>query len=47
MRRTKQNGSILRHRGWWVVRYRERVGIGGVIKTVNRAKRLAEVGCPA
>jgi integrase len=43
MRRTKQNGSILRHRGWWVVRYRERVGIGGTIKTVNRAKRLAQV----
>src|SRR6266849_32937 len=43
MRRTKQNGSILRHRGWWVVRYRERVGIGGMIKTVNRAKRLAQV----
>src|SRR6185369_4626702 len=27
----------------WVLRYRERVGVGGKIKTVQRAKRLAPV----
>lgn len=43
MRRAKQSGYIMRHRGWWVLRYRERVGVGGEIKTVQRAKRLAAV----
>ena len=43
MRRTKQSGYIVRRRGWWIVRYRERVGVGGVIQTVQRAKRLAPV----
>jgi len=43
VRRTKQAGYITRHRGWWIVRYRERVGVGGSIKTVQRAKRLAPV----
>ena len=33
----------MRHRDWWVLRYRERVGVGGKIKTVQRAKRLAPV----
>jgi integrase len=33
----------MRHRGWWVLRYRERVGVGGKIKTVQRAKRLVAV----
>jgi len=43
MRKTTQTGYIMRHHGWWVVRYRERVGINGEIKTVQRAKRLAPV----
>src|SRR5271155_4527355 len=43
MRKTTQDGYIMRHHGWWVVRYRERVGIGGEIKTVQRAKRLAPI----
>src|ERR1700751_2707327 len=43
MRRTKQNGCIVRHRGSWWLRYRERVGTGGVVKIVNRAKRLAPI----
>ena len=43
MRRTKQCGAITRHRGWWVVRYRERVGVGGEVKTMLRARRLAPV----
>jgi hypothetical protein len=43
MRRVKQSGYIMRHRGWWVLRYRERVGIGGKIETVQRAKRLVPV----
>jgi integrase len=43
MRESKQNGGIARHRGWWVVRYREQVGIEGVVKTRMRAKRLARV----
>jgi integrase len=43
VRRAKQSGYIMRHRGWWVLRYRERVGVGGEIKTVQRAKRLAAV----
>ena len=43
MRKTNQAGYIMRHRGWWVLRYRERVGIGGEIKMVQRAKRLVPV----
>ena len=43
MRRTNQSGYIMRHRGWWVLRYRERVGVGGEIKTVQRAKRLVRI----
>ena len=43
MRKSSQAGYIMRHRGWWVLRYRERVGVGGKIKTVQRAKRLAAV----
>ena len=43
MRKTSQAGYVMRHRGWWVVRYRERVGVGGKIETVQRAKRLAPV----
>ena len=41
MRKTNQAGYIMRHRGWWVLRYRERVGVGGELKTVQRARRLA------
>jgi len=33
----------MRHRGWWVLRYRERVGVGGEIEIVQRAKRLVPV----
>ena len=33
----------MRHRGWWVLRYHERVGVGGEIETVQRAKRLVRV----
>jgi len=43
MKRTKQRGTIVRHRGWWVLRYREKVGVGGILRTVNRAKRLAPI----
>src|SRR5437870_9065159 len=43
MRKTNQIGYIMRHRSWWVLRYRERVGVGGEIKTIQRAKRLALV----
>ena len=43
MRKTNQAGYLMRHRGWWVLRYRERVGVGGKIKTVQRAKRLVPV----
>lgn len=31
-------------RGWWVLRYRERVGVGGEMKSVHRSRRLAPVG---
>ena len=43
MRKTNQVGYVMRHRGWWVLRYRERVGVGGKVKTVQRAKRLVPV----
>ena len=43
MKLSTQNGSIVRHHGWWVVRYREQVGVGGVVKTICRARRLARV----
>ena len=43
MRKTNQAGYLMRHRGWWVLRYRERVGVGGKIKTVQRAKRLVPI----
>ena len=35
------NGGISRFRGWWTVRYRETVSIGGEVRTVQRRKRLA------
>ena len=43
MRKTSQAGYLMRHRGWWVLRYRERVGVSGKIKSVQRAKRLVPV----
>jgi integrase len=43
MRKTNQAGYIMRHRDWWVLRYRERVGVGGEIKMIQRAKRLAPI----
>ncbi|HLN99835.1 MAG TPA: tyrosine-type recombinase/integrase [Pyrinomonadaceae bacterium] len=43
MKRSKQNGSITRHHGWWVLRYRELVGEGGVVKTLLKSRRLAPV----
>jgi integrase len=36
-------GTITRHRGFWCLRYRERIREGGVIKTVQRSRRLAPV----
>jgi integrase len=43
MRKTKQSGHIMRHHCWWLLRYRERVGVGGELRTVQRAKRLAPI----
>ena|ERR1700741_340691 len=43
MGRSRQSGGVARHRGWWVVRFREQVGVGGVVQTRLRAKRLARV----
>jgi integrase len=43
MRKTKQTGSIKKHHGWWVLRFRETVGVGGKLKTVQRARRLAPI----
>jgi hypothetical protein len=40
MKKTNQAGYLMRHRGWWVLRYRERAGVGGKIESVQRAKRL-------
>jgi integrase len=43
MKKTKQNGSITRHRGWWVLRYRESSSEGGVVQTLLKARRLAPI----
>jgi integrase len=43
MKKSQQNGSITRHHGWWVLRYREPVGEGGVVQTLLKARRLAPV----
>lgn len=40
MRRTVR-GTICRHRGWWVLRYRERIREGETIRSIQRSKRLA------
>lgn len=36
-------GTITRHHGFWCLRFRERVRVGGTIKTVQRSKRLAPI----
>ena len=40
-----KNGKdgISQYRGWWTVRYRETVGIGGEVRTIQRRKRLARI----
>ena len=43
MQRRRQGGCITRHRGWWVVRYRQQVFVDGKVKTVIRNRRLAPV----
>src|ERR1700686_486847 len=43
MRKTKQVGYLTRHRGWWVLRCRERGGGGGKSEAFQRAKRLVPV----
>jgi len=36
-------GTITRHRGYWCLRFRERIRIGDTIKTIQRSKRLAPI----
>lgn len=36
-------GTITRHRGYWCLRYRERIREGDTIHTVQRSKRLAPI----
>lgn len=36
-------GTITRHRGFWCLRFRERIRVGSTIKTVQRSKRLAPI----
>jgi integrase len=43
MQRRRQGGCITRHRGWWVVRFRQQVFVDGQVKTVTRNRRLAQV----
>ena len=40
MRRKGKSGTIIRHRGWWVLRYRERAIIDGERRIVQRQKSL-------
>jgi integrase len=42
MKRTLR-GTITRHRGFWCLRYRERIRMGDTIRTVQRSRRLAPV----
>jgi len=42
MKRTLK-GTITRHRGFWCLRYRERIREGDTIKTVQRSRRLAPI----
>jgi integrase len=43
MQRRPKKGCTTKHHGWWVLRYRETVGVEGRIETVRRAVRLAQV----
>jgi integrase len=43
MSKKNGNGGISRYRGWWTVRYRETVCIGGEVRTIQRRKRLAPI----
>jgi len=36
-------GTITRHRGYWCLRFRQRIRVGDTIKTIQRSKRLAPV----
>jgi len=36
-------GTVTRHRGFWCLRYRERIREGDTIKTVQRSRRLAPI----
>jgi len=40
---TTIKGSITRHRGWWCLRYRERIREGAALVWVLRSKRIARV----
>jgi len=40
---TTIKGSITRHRGWWCLRYRERIREGDALVWVLRSKRIARV----
>jgi integrase len=40
MKRRKKH-TIVRHRGYWCLRFRERVRVGDEVQTVQRSKRLA------
>lgn len=42
-KRRAQQGTITRHRGFWCLRYRERIRVGDEVKIVQRSKRLAPV----
>lgn len=39
----RKKGTITRHRGYWCLRFREKVRVGDTIKTVQRSQRLAPV----
>lgn len=43
MRQRKQMGCVVKKGGWWVLRHRERVKVGGKLRTVLRSRRLTPV----
>lgn len=43
MKRRMIRGTITRHRGFWCLRYRERIRAGDTIEIVQRSRRLAPV----
>jgi integrase len=43
-RRRSKSGTIIRHRGWWVLRYRERAITDGELRIVQRARKLGPIG---